>query len=61
MDLAMFHAYWTVLLFIIFVGIWIWAWSAKRKSSFDEAARMVLDDDNDTAPSQAVVGEKKHG
>ena len=60
MNFAMIHAYWTVALVVIFVGIWIWAWSGKRKDAFDEAARLVLDDDG-TDSTQAVVGEKKHG
>jgi len=30
---------------ILFIGIIAWAWSAKRKKSFDQAARMPLDED----------------
>ena len=30
---------------VVFVGIVIWAWSAKRKQAFDEAARIPLEDD----------------
>ena len=40
-----FHIFWTVALFLLFVGIIIWAWSSKRKKRFDEAARLPLDDD----------------
>ena len=40
-----FHIIWTVALFLLFVGIIIWAWSSKRKKRFDEAARLPLDDD----------------
>jgi cytochrome c oxidase cbb3-type subunit IV len=60
MDLAIFHAYWTVLLLVIFIAIWIWAWSGKRKAAFDEAARLALDDD-EAEPNHAVAGENKHG
>ena len=35
----------TLLLIIVFVGIVAWAWSSKRKKSFDEAARLPLEDD----------------
>lgn len=40
-----FHAIWTAVLLIVFVGIVAWAWSSKRKQKFDEAARLPLDDD----------------
>ena len=40
-----FHALWTVVLFIIFIAIVMWAWSSKRKKQFDEAARLPLEDD----------------
>ncbi|MFV9615037.1 MAG: CcoQ/FixQ family Cbb3-type cytochrome c oxidase assembly chaperone [Gammaproteobacteria bacterium] len=38
---------WTVFAFVFFVAVVFWAWSGKRKKSFDEAARMALDDDKD--------------
>lgn len=28
-----------------FLGIWVWAWSRKRKPVFDEAARLPLEED----------------
>ncbi len=40
------HMVWTLLLIILFVGIVVWAYSSKRKSDFDEAARLPLDDDD---------------
>jgi cytochrome c oxidase cbb3-type subunit 4 len=48
MDITTFHSIWTVLLFVAFIGIWAWAWSARRKASFDAAARLPLDDDDST-------------
>lgn len=60
MDFALFHAVWTVLLVAIFVGIWIWAWSGKRKSAFDAAARAPLEDDHQMIPQDArAVGDKR--
>ena len=35
----------TLVLMIIFIGIVLWAYSAKRKKSFDEAANLVLADE----------------
>lgn len=43
---------WTVFAFVFFVGVVFWAWSGKRKGSFDEAARMALDDDKDLTTEQ---------
>lgn len=45
---------WTVVAFVIFVGIVIWAWSSSRKDEFEKAARMAMDDDkpiSDNEPS----------
>lgn len=45
MDINDFRSLFTVLTFLSFVAIVIWAWSGRRREEFDEAARMVLDDD----------------
>jgi cytochrome c oxidase cbb3-type subunit 4 len=44
---ATIHAWWTVLLMAVFIGIVVWAYSGARKKDFDEAARLALDDDGD--------------
>ena len=36
----------SLMLLVIFIGGWIWAWSPKRRAEFEAAARMPLDDDN---------------
>lgn len=38
----------TVVSFVVFIGIVLWAWSGRRKAAFDEAARapFALDDDD---------------
>lgn len=41
----------TVVLLVLFVALWAWTWSRKRKSQFDEAARIPLEDD-DTPPQK---------
>lgn len=61
MDLTLVHAYWTVLMLVMFVGIWAWAWSSKRKAAFDEAARLPLEEDVGTTPKNAKTEENKHG
>ena len=35
----------TVILLVLFIGGWIWAWSPRRKRDFDEAAQLPLADD----------------
>jgi cytochrome c oxidase cbb3-type subunit 4 len=46
MDFAhIYQSIWTVIVFVLFVGIVIWAWSSKNKAAFDEAARIPMEDD----------------
>ena len=45
MNITLVQTVWTVIAFVSFVGIVIWAWSGRRKEDFDKAARMALDDD----------------
>ena len=59
MELPMIHAIWTIVLMVLFIGIVVWAWSAKRKKQFDEAARLPLEDDDAVSPRPSV--EKNHG
>jgi cytochrome c oxidase cbb3-type subunit IV len=35
----------TAVLIVLFIGVWIWAWSAARRSQFERAARIPLEDD----------------
>ena len=55
MDTSSFQSIWTVIAFVAFVAIVIWAWSGKRKKNFDKASRMALDDD------KAVSDEQRRG
>lgn len=45
MDINDFRAWHTVLLLVIFIGIVVWAYSRRRKKSFDEAANLPFADD----------------
>jgi cytochrome c oxidase cbb3-type subunit 4 len=45
MSLSLFHSLWTIAVLAIFIGIIIWAFSKGRKTDFDEAARLPLEDD----------------
>lgn len=43
---SLMHSIWTVVVFVVFIGIILWAYSGRRKKDFDEAARLALDDDD---------------
>ncbi|NIP72557.1 MAG: cbb3-type cytochrome c oxidase subunit 3 [Gammaproteobacteria bacterium] len=51
MDINDIRALLTVVLLVVFIGIWVWAWSDKRKPAFEEAARLPLEDET-PAPGQ---------
>lgn len=49
----------TVVLLVLFVAGWAWAWSSRRAAAFDAAARMPLEDDplpRDAGQDAAVRG-----
>ena len=46
MDLNDIRAWQTVLLMIAFIGIIVWAYSKRRKKSFDEAANLPFADED---------------
>lgn len=56
MDLITLRSIFTVLVFVAFIGVWIWAWSDKRKQAFDEAAQLPFAEDDMTAYRHAERG-----
>ncbi|GAA4886748.1 cbb3-type cytochrome oxidase subunit 3 [Ferrimonas pelagia] len=55
MDYGFFHGIYTSVLMICMIGIIAWAYSKRRKASFDEAANLVFADEEavqDTAKEQ---------
>ncbi|TSE27897.1 cbb3-type cytochrome oxidase subunit 3 [Tepidimonas aquatica] len=40
MDINDMRVIVTVLSFVTFVGIWVWAWSRKNQRRFEEAAQL---------------------
>jgi cytochrome c oxidase cbb3-type subunit IV len=50
-DTVTIHSVWTVVSVVLFIGIVVWAWSGKRRRSFDAAAQLPLEDDD--APGRA--------
>jgi len=47
MDMVVLRSVMTLLAFVVFLGIVAWAWSARRKADFDEAARLPFDNEDD--------------
>ena len=43
--MAAFHIFFTVLMFVIFTGIFFWAYSKKRKKEFEDAANLPFADE----------------
>jgi cytochrome c oxidase cbb3-type subunit IV len=58
MDINDLRSLFTVLAFATFVGIVWWAYSSKRKSSFEEAARQALDDEDEPTGSKGSAGRQ---
>ena len=47
MDVYTVHTIITVISFAIFIGIILWAYSDRRKTAFDQAARLPFDEEDD--------------
>jgi cytochrome c oxidase cbb3-type subunit 4 len=60
MDINDLRAAITVVSFLAFVGIVVWAYGAGRKRRFDRAARSVLEED-DTGPGRGESGRSRGG
>ena len=48
MDIATFRGIVTAVLLALFVWLTVWAWGKARRKSFDEAARLPLEDEQDS-------------
>ena len=46
MDIGTFRGLMTALLMLAFIGLVIWAYSARRAADFDAAAALPLEDDH---------------
>jgi cytochrome c oxidase cbb3-type subunit 4 len=58
MDLNILRSIITVLLFVAFIGLWVWAWSKNRKEDFEEAANIPFLDDHDLSHQSLNRGAK---
>jgi len=60
MSMVDFHSYYTVLGLVVFIGIWIWAWSSKRKKFFNEAANLPFADEELSERSVLKLQEEEN-
>ena len=59
MDINDLRSIFTVLAFIAFVGIIWWAYSDRRKQTYDAAAMLPFDDDSQFVPQVTETKERK--
>ena len=52
MDINDFRGILTAVIFFAFIGIWVWAWSSRRKADFDESAALPLEEDNEISNNE---------
>ncbi|MDD1791603.1 cbb3-type cytochrome c oxidase subunit 3 [Enterovibrio makurazakiensis] len=45
MEIVSFHSIWTLVIFVSFIGIVLWAYSSRRKTEFEDAANLVFADE----------------
>lgn len=46
MDMGLIRGLLTVILMVLFLGMWFWSWSKKRNAEFEAASRIPLEDDD---------------
>ena len=59
MDINDLRSIFTVLAFALFIGIVWWAYSDRRKSTYEAAAMLPLDDDSELIPQAKQNNERK--
>jgi len=59
MDYGTFRGIVTVGMLILFIGIYTWAFSPRRKKGFDEAANLVFADEQDLDTNKKSGAESK--
>ena len=50
MDFNDMRAYFSVIMFALLIGIYIWAWSKKRKQDFNEASNLPFNEPEQPLP-----------
>ena len=50
MDSPLVQGALLIVVMVSFLGLWVWAWSNKRKAVFREASMLPLEEDNGETP-----------
>ncbi len=53
----MISGIYTAVMLLIFIGVFLWAWSCRNKQTFEELAHLPLEKD----PSNQVIGNDNSG
>jgi cytochrome c oxidase cbb3-type subunit 4 len=59
MDINIIRGVLTIVLIIAFLGLVVWAWSSKRKETFDKLSQMPLEEDDGQAPEGRLDGTQQ--
>jgi cytochrome c oxidase cbb3-type subunit 4 len=59
MDINDLRTLMTILAFVAFIGIVVWAYSRKRKRDFDEAARLPFSGEDLGEEADTQTGKKR--
>jgi cytochrome c oxidase cbb3-type subunit 4 len=57
MDYAITGTIFTLVVFVFFIGIVLWAFSKKAKTRFDEAQNLVFDDEPQQQKRESEINE----
>jgi cytochrome c oxidase cbb3-type subunit 4 len=57
MDYATSGSIYTLIVFVSFIGIVLWAYSKKSKANFDEAEKLIFDDEPQQEKQESKVDE----
>ncbi|MFL9813196.1 cbb3-type cytochrome c oxidase subunit 3 [Stutzerimonas sp. VN223-3] len=59
MEIGTLRGLGTILVFVAFIGLVLWAYSSKRKKSFDEAANLPFADETDIKKREEEASRSK--
>ncbi|CUA82805.1 CcoQ/FixQ family Cbb3-type cytochrome c oxidase assembly chaperone [Pseudidiomarina woesei] len=60
MDYITWRSFYTVLVFVLFIGVVWWAFSKGSKKRFDEAANSIFDEDKKSNLNDSTKQESKN-
>ncbi|RUO49867.1 cbb3-type cytochrome oxidase subunit 3 [Pseudidiomarina donghaiensis] len=60
MDYITWRSFYTVLVFVLFIGVVWWAFSKGSKKRFDEAANSIFDEDKKSNVNDSTKQESKN-